>query len=78
MQILPKTSTSGRPEAIFALDVVISVGYRVKSIQGTRFRQWATRVLREMLLKRLVDLKRIDSLEERVASVEGYSDFVCG
>lgn len=69
-QNLPKTSTGGRPEAIFALDVVISVGYRVKSIQGTRFRQWATRVLREMLLKRLGDLKRIDNLEERVASVE--------
>jgi len=69
-QILPKTPSGGRPEAIFALDVVISVGYRVKSVQGTRFRQWATRVLREMLLKRLGDLKRIDSLEQRVVSVE--------
>ena len=33
----------------YNLDVIISVGYRVKSIQGTRFRQWATRVLREHL-----------------------------
>ena len=33
----------------YNLDVIISVGYRVKSIQGTRFRQWATRVLREYL-----------------------------
>ena len=32
----------GRPIAIYNLDVVISVGYRVKSFQGTRFRQWAT------------------------------------
>jgi len=30
----------------YNLDIVISVGYRVKSVQGTRFRQWATRVLR--------------------------------
>ncbi|HED18096.1 MAG TPA: hypothetical protein ENI74_01150, partial [Gammaproteobacteria bacterium] len=33
----------------YNLDVIISVGYRVKSQQGTRFRQWATRVLREHL-----------------------------
>ena len=43
----------GRPEAVYSLDVVISVGYRVKSIEGVRFRRWATRVLREMLLIRL-------------------------
>jgi DNA ligase (NAD+) len=35
----------------YNLDVIISVGYRVKSRQGTRFRQWATRVLREHLVK---------------------------
>jgi len=35
----------------YNLDVVISVGYRVKSAQGTRFRQWATRVLREHLVQ---------------------------
>ena len=40
-QILPKTSVvGGRPFAIYNLDVVISVGYRVKSFEGTRFRQW--------------------------------------
>lgn len=33
------------------LDVIISVGYRVKSQQGTRFRQWATRTLREHLTR---------------------------
>ncbi|MDZ7781910.1 MAG: RhuM family protein [Halioglobus sp.] len=33
----------------YNLDVIISVGYRVKSHQGTRFRQWATRTLREHL-----------------------------
>ncbi len=35
----------------YNLDVIISVGYRVKSVQGTRFRQWATRVLREHLIQ---------------------------
>ncbi len=35
----------------YNLDVIISVGYRVKSQQGTRFRQWATRVLHEHLTR---------------------------
>lgn len=35
----------------FNLDVIISVGYRVKSLQGTRFRQWATLRLREYIVK---------------------------
>lgn len=55
----------------YNLDVVISVGYRVKSIEGTRFRQWATRILREMLLKRLEDMREIAKLKRRVDVVEG-------
>lgn len=55
----------------YNLDVVISVGYRVKSIEGTRFRQWATRILREMLLKRLEDMREIAKLKRRVVVVEG-------
>ncbi|PWW45973.1 virulence RhuM family protein [Melaminivora alkalimesophila] len=35
----------------YSLDAIISVGYRVKSVQGTRFRQWATTVLREHLTR---------------------------
>jgi prophage maintenance system killer protein len=35
----------------FNLDVIISVGYRVKSLEGTRFRQWATRLLRDHLTR---------------------------
>ena len=35
----------------YNLDVIISVGYRVKSIQGTRFRQWATQRLKEYIVK---------------------------
>ena len=40
---------SDKPVDLYSLDVIISVGYRVKSQQGTRFRQWATGVLREHL-----------------------------
>src|SRR5690606_22647392 len=42
---------SDKPVKFYNLDVIISVGYRVKSHQGTRFRQWATRVLREHLTR---------------------------
>lgn len=35
-------ANSDRPVAFFSLDVIISVGYRVKSQRGTQFRQWAT------------------------------------
>ena len=56
---------------VYNLDVVISVGYRVKSIQGTRFRQWTTRILREMLLNRLDEIKRIAKLERRMDAAEG-------
>lgn len=50
-QNLPITSpTGGRPEVAYNLDVIISVGYRVKSQRGVEFRRWATRVLREHLI----------------------------
>lgn len=42
---------SDKPVRLYSLDVIISVGYRVKSVEGTRFRQWATRVLREHLTR---------------------------
>ena len=66
-----KGKTQVQEVVLYNLDVVISVGYRVKSIQGTRFRQWATRVLREMLLNRLDEVKRIGNLERRMDAVEG-------
>lgn len=44
-------ASSGKPVSEFSLDVVISVGYRVKSQQGTRFRQWANRILKEHLTR---------------------------
>jgi len=42
---------STKPTNYYNLDVIISVGYRVKSIQGTKFRQWATARLREYLVQ---------------------------
>lgn len=51
----------------YNLDVIISVGYRVKSKQGTQFRQWATKVLREHLLKGF-------SLNQRHLQAHGVKD----
>ena len=61
----------GRPELMYDLDVMISVGYRVKSPEGVRFRRWATRILREMLLNRLDEIKRIAKLERRMDATAG-------
>ena len=44
-------ANSDRPVQFYNLDVIISVGYRVKSQQGVRFRQWATCVLKEYAVK---------------------------
>ena len=44
-------ANSDKPVKFYNLDVIISVGYRVKSQNGTRFRQWATRLLNEHLTK---------------------------
>jgi hypothetical protein len=44
-------ANSDKPVAFYNLDVIIAVGYRVKSVRGTQFRQWATNVLHEYLQK---------------------------
>jgi len=49
----------------FNLDVIISVGYRVKSISGTRFRQWANNVLKQYLIKGYaINQQRLDNYNE--------------
>lgn len=54
---------STKPTNFYNLDVIISVGYRVKSIQGTRFRQWATVRLHEYIVKGFtMDDKRLKNL----------------
>ncbi len=44
-------ANSDRPVKLYNLDVIISVGYRVKSIWGTHFRRWATERLKEYMIK---------------------------
>ncbi|HNX07682.1 MAG TPA: RhuM family protein [Bacteroidales bacterium] len=48
---------------LYNLDIIISVGYRVKSIRGTQFRIWATKILKEYLLKGHVVSHRLERLE---------------
>lgn len=44
-------ANSDRPVTVYSLDVIISVGYRVKSLRGTQFRIWANSILKEYLIK---------------------------
>lgn len=64
-----------RLQKIYNLDVIISVGYRVKSLRGTQFRQWANRVLKEYLLKGYSVNHRFERLEHRVTEAENKIDF---
>lgn len=50
----------------YNLDAIISVGYRVNSILGVKFRQWATKVLKDYLLKGYALNHRIDLLESKI------------
>lgn len=46
-----RVANSDKPVPFYNLDVIISVGYRVKSRQGVQFRQWATSILKQYLIK---------------------------
>lgn len=50
----------------YNLDVIISVGYRVKSIVGTKFRQWANKVIKDYMLKGYAVNQRLLAMEERI------------
>jgi len=51
-----------KPTAFYNLDVIISVGYRVKSPEGVRFRQWASRVLKDYLVRGYaLDRRRLEA-----------------
>jgi hypothetical protein len=60
---------------LYNLDVIISVGYRVKSKRGTMFRQWANKVLKDYLLKGYSVNRRFEQLEQRVSRTEEKIDF---
>ena len=54
----------------YNLDVIISVGYRVKSIRGTQFRIWANKVLKDYLLKGYAVSQRFERIENDVHSIK--------
>ncbi len=58
----------------YNLDMIISVGYRVKSKQGTQFRIWATRVLKDYLLKGYAINNRMNRLEDHVETLKNKVD----
>ena len=67
---------SDKPVVNYSLDVIISVGHRVKSKRGTQFRIWARDVLKEYLLKGIAINQRFEQIEQRVAESEKKIDFL--
>ena len=65
MHFLHNTQYKYRPTKVYSLDVIISVGYRVKSKRGTAFRQWANKVLKDFLLRGYAINQRIAQIEQR-------------
>lgn len=59
----------------YNLDAILSVGYRVSSLNATKFRQWANKVLKDHLLKGYSFNQRIERLEQRVSVTENKIDF---
>ncbi len=58
---------SDKPLTLFSLDVIISVGYRVKSISGTQFRQWATQRLKDYLIEGVaINEKRLEQKNKEI------------
>jgi death-on-curing family protein len=64
-------ANSDKPVLFYNLDVIISVGYRVKSIQGTQFRQWATQRLKEHLVNGYsINQKRLEQLQKTIEIIQ--------
>ena len=55
----------------YSIDMILSVGYRVKSSEGVRFRMWANGVLKAILMRRVHDVRLLRELERRLAIHEG-------
>jgi hypothetical protein len=70
-------ANSDKPVVFYNLDVIISVGYRVKSKRGTQFRQWATQRLKDFLVQGYaINQKRLDELQKvvQLISQSGNTD----
>lgn len=62
---------SDKPTNYYNLDMIISVGYRVKSQEGILFRKWATNILKDYMLKGYaINQKRLDYLEKTVKLID--------
>ena len=64
--IVPKNRERLYEVTLYNLDVIISVGYRVKSQRGTQFRQWANRIIKDYLLRGYAVNQRLLAMEEHV------------
>jgi hypothetical protein len=64
-----------REKEYFNLDMILSIGYRVKSQQGIMFRQWANSVLKNHLLRGHAINQRVERLEQRVSKTEEQIGF---
>lgn len=75
--ILEHTAADGKlyRTQFYNLDAILSVGYRVNSINATLFRQWANKVLKDYLLKGYSINRRFEQLEQRVSRTEEKIDF---
>lgn len=70
--IFATTASDGKTYNVehYNLDMVISIGYRVKSTQGIQFRKWANNVLKEYLLKGYAINNRVDRMENEMQSIK--------
>ena len=75
--ILEYTAADGKiyKTKFYNLDAILSVGYRVNSINATMFRKWANNVLKDYLLKGYSVNQRFERLEQRVSKTEEKIDF---
>lgn len=72
------TASDGKTYAVdyYNLDVIISVGYRVKSRRGTQFRIWANQILKNYLLKGYALNQRIDQIEQKISEHDKKFDLI--
>lgn len=70
------TATDGKTYQVeyYSLDMIISVGYRVKSERGVQFRIWANKILKDFLLKGYSVNQRIERIENDIHSLKGKVD----
>ena len=78
-----RSERTGKPIAYYSLDVIISVGYRVKSKQAVEFRKWASKVLKEYILKgyaaneqRMKQLGEVIQIMKRAEKAEARGDIL--